>query len=274
MNVRLQRIIYTGFAVLLLTLLFGMIGAASAETKWPEPPGWQLLTDGKLQLDADHVDEGYIQVSLLGSSSHRLKLRIIVGQSQMTYDLNNEGRFEVFPLQMGNGKYEVSLYENVSGTKYAAAGKVSFDVTLNSPDACFYYPNQYVYYNKTTTAVATAAELCAGQTPQEAYKTICLYLKGNYTYDFDKARVVPAGALPDVQGCYDAGKGICQDLSALTCCMMRTQGIPARLMIGYADGNYHAWVEARLDGSEYFFDPSATIGGVQTFRTYSVERYY
>ena len=276
MNVRYKRLIQVCSVAFLIVLAFCVtkLVFASPATKWPEPPGWQLLTDNKLQLDADHVGEGYIQVALLGSTSHRLKLRIATGQNQMTYDLNNEGRFEIFPLQLGEGKYEVSLYENVSGTKYAAAGKVSFNVMLNTPDAPFYYPNQYVYYNKTTEAVAVADQLCEGQAPQDAYKTICMYIKDNYTYDFNKAATISASVLPDIPGCYTAGKGICQDLSALTCCMMRTQGIPARLMIGYADGNYHAWVEARMGGLDYFFDPSATIGGVQTFRTYSVERYY
>ena len=28
---------------------------------------------------------------------------------------------------------------------------------------------------------------------------------------------------------------VCQDLAAIMCCMLRTQGLPARLVIGYAD---------------------------------------
>ena len=41
------------------------------------------------------------------------------GDGIYTYDLNNEGEYEVFPLQLGNGIYECEVYKNVKGTKYS-----------------------------------------------------------------------------------------------------------------------------------------------------------
>ena len=80
--------------------------------------------------------------------------------------------------------------------------------------------------------------------------------------------------LPDIENCFDAKAGVCQDLSAIMVCMLRVQGIPAKLMIGYADKNYHAWVVCDFGGQEHFFDPTAAINGISKVKTYSVERYY
>lgn len=57
------------------------------------------------------------------------------GQYKLTYDLNTAGEYEVFPLQLGDGSYTVELFENVSGKKYAAEGKVTVSVKLDDPCA-------------------------------------------------------------------------------------------------------------------------------------------
>ena len=274
MNDRLKRFLRTGFSLFLLTLALSAIAWAGAEARWPEPPG-NLKKDGKLQLDADHISEGYFTASLQSASDRRMKLRVNKGDTNMTYDLNNSGEFEVFPLQLGDGSYTVTLYENVSGKKYASAGKLSFSVTLSEKDVCFLYPNQYVNYTPETEVVNVAEELCAGVSGMDIFKKVAAYVTdGAYSYDFVKALTISAGVLPDIDGCYQKKMGICQDLSALMCCMLRTQGIPARLIIGYADKNYHAWVQFRYDGEDHFYDPTLELNGIGKVKSYSVERYY
>ena len=44
----------------------------------------------------------------------RLKFRMAKDQSTLTYDLNGNGDYEVFPLQLGSGGYEFSLYNPIS----------------------------------------------------------------------------------------------------------------------------------------------------------------
>ena len=39
------------------------------------------------------------------------------------------------------------------------------------------------------------------------------------------------------------GRGICFDYAALMSAMLRVQQIPTRLITGYVDEGYHAWVE-------------------------------
>ena len=181
----------------------------------------------------------------------------------------------MFPLQLGDGSYTVELFENVSGKKHSAEGKVSVNVKLDDPYAPFLGPNQYVNYTPDTEAVQTSYELCAGMTdPQEIFETVQAYIKANYLYDYVKAETVKSGTLPDIDGCYESKMGICQDLAAMAACMLRVQGIPTRLMIGYAGKMYHAWNTVIINGEEVLYDPTLELSAIDSGLTYTVERYY
>jgi transglutaminase-like putative cysteine protease len=106
----------------------------------------------------------------------------------------------------------------------------------------------------------------------EIAKAICGYVSRNFDYDWIKAGTIRSGRtkgmLPDIGKTWETKKGICQDLSAVLCAMLRSQGIPAKLAIGSADGSYHSWVVIIIDGKTKRFDPSFSA------RSYKAERYY
>ncbi len=265
--------------ILLLALLTALgllaIGTASANSSavWPTP-GKNIKKNGKLEIDMSHTSDGYFMAGVSKKNKKRLKLRVVKGGQTLTYDLVGDTSFEVFPLQLGSGKYEVSLYENVSGKKYAQEGKITLNVRLDREDAAFLVPSQYLPYSKSSAAVKDADKEMAGMSEKEAYEWVCDFMKTRFLYDFIKATKVKAGELPDIDGCYKTKMGVCQDLSAIMVCMLRTQGIPAKLMIGYADKQYHAWVEAEVRGEECFFDPTAALSAISKVKVYTVERYY
>ncbi len=272
---RKRWVTVAALGLLLAAVLVLLAGAEGA--RWPAEPGVKgsnVKKSGKLQVDVTNAQEGYIQASLQRSSTKRMKLRIKKGNDTLTYDLNGDARYEVFPLQLGSGKYEITLYENVKGKNYSAAGSVSVNVKFADPEVCFYYPNQYVNYTPETAAVLQADELCAGMEKKEAYDAVRAYMKRSFTYDYIKAINIKSGMLPDIDGAWSKRMGICQDLSAITCCMLRTQGVPARLMIGMADKNYHAWVVVTIDGQERLYDPTAAVNGISNVKSYTVERFY
>ncbi len=260
------------FAVL---FILAVISSAEGAARWPAEPNPSLLSvSGKLKADLSNASEGYFLASLTSANPHKMKLRVTKGDETLTYDLNGEAKFEVFPFQLGSGFYDISLYENVSGKKYAQAGNVALNVNLNREDVAFLYPNQYVNYNELSAAVADAEKLCAGKSDREIFDILCEYMKTSFVYDYIRAATVQAGALPDIDGSYKKRMGICQDLSAIFCCMMRSQGLPARLIIGYADKQYHAWTITEIDGREYFFDPTAALNAISKVKDYSMERFY
>ena len=55
--------------------------------------------------------------------------------------------------------------------------------------------------------------------------------------------------------------GICLDISALAVRMLKESGIQARMAAGWADGDYHAWVYANVDGKTIRYDPTSDILG-------------
>jgi len=260
-----------------LSLILAMMAAmmAGAEVLMPES-GNDVKKNGDLTVDQSHADQGYV---LIKSKKGNKKLKLRIGKSKDTilnYDLNSDGEYESFPLQFGSGKYQIILYKQASGKKYSEEGKLVVSAQMPDELTAFLYPNQYVNYTPETECVVTAGEICAGMTDQEEiFKTVCSYITSHFVYDFVKSVSVKAGVLPDIDGCWKNHMGICQDLSAVTCAMLRSQGVPARLMIGTLGANtYHAWVVAVVNGKDTFFDPTAELNASSKTETYTTERYY
>ena len=264
--------------ICLVAAMLACLAAAAALISgavWPEASGDKRLCDGDLTVDASHLDCGYI-MARGPQTQRRLKLRVSKDDVTMTYDLNGEGDFEVFPLQMGSGEYRCTLYRCVEGNRYSQEGAVSLKAQLSVENIAFLSPNQYVSYTPDSPAVLQSAQVCEGLTTQrEKYDAICAYVQRNFTYDFVRAVNAPESAkLADVDGCFERRRGICQDLAAITVCMLRVQGIPARLVIGYVGDNYHAWTTAEVDGETCFFDPTAAFKPLSKSAEYVAERYY
>ena len=274
-NLRTRKAYRPALAVLALCLVFAVVMAlASEKAVWPDPSGTDVRTNGKLIIDCSHMDQGYVMARISESTSHAMKLRVTFKGGQLMYDINNDGDFETFPLQLGSGSYEFSLFENVKGSKFSAEGKITLSVELEDEYAAFLVPNQYVCYDEESEVVKKSDEICAGKTTdREIYDTVCNFMASEFQYDFVRATTISSGTLPEVDACYAKRSGICQDMAAVMVCMLRTQGIPAKLVIGYADQYYHAWTTAVVDGEEIFFDPTAAIGCINASR-YSIERVY
>jgi len=249
--------------------------ASIGDAVWPQADGVNEKSDGGLTVDYSHAQDGYIMVKG-PETDKRLKLRISRGKSTMTYDLNGSGEYEVFPLQLGSGEYQCVLFKNAKGKKYSQEGKAKFKVELAREDAPFLCPSQYVNYTAETQAVLLSEEICAGLgSDQEKFEAVRAYIQSNYAYDFVKASTVEGGTLPDIDGCYEKKMGICQDLAAMAACMLRVQGIPTKLVIGYVGKNYyHAWNGVIIDGEEILYDPTLDLNAISGNQKYRIERFY
>lgn len=250
--------------------------ALLSDPVWPEASGAKELSDGALVVDASHAESGYI-MARAEKSDKRLKLRVEKDGVTLTYDLNTDGEYEVFPLQLGSGSYKWSLFKNVTGKKYAQSGAVTVSAELSTEDAAFLVPSQYVNYTPDTEAVRIAAELCQGlDSDRDKFEAIRDYIRKNYVYDFVRATTVASatGVLPDIDGCVEKRMGICQDLAAMAACMLRTQGVPTKLVVGYANNSYHAWNSVTLGGEEILYDPTAELNALVQNAAYTVERFY
>lgn len=235
-------------------LLSGCSGAA-AQAKLPEgaqpytvPPfrdavfheDLAVSSDG-LQVDLSALEQGYLGVR--AESAKPLKFQIECGEMKYNYNIPSDGTVTILPLNMGNGTYKLRLLENAGDNKYSCPWVESCKVTLTDEYAPFLCPSQLVPYTEASACVALAKELASQcEKDSDVVAAIYGYLVKHISYDRDKAATVQSGYLPDPDATLAQRKGICFDYASLAAAMMRSLGIPCKLIMGYVDGSlYHAW---------------------------------
>lgn len=252
---------------------------APATTAIPTPtaPGTKVLSNSTVSIDVSNAAEGYIMVKYTGTSDAKIKIVIDTpGKVQYKYNMTKKGEYDVIPVSGGDGTYTVQVCRNTTENKYAVEYKTTFDAKLKNQYTAFLYPNQYVNFNEKSEVVKVAAEVCKDQkTELDKIKAVYEYVIGNFTYDYDKAKTVQSGYLPDVDKILSVKKGICFDYASVMCAMLRSQKVAAKLVIGYAGTVYHAWINAYtqetgwiekviyFDGTNWkLMDPTYASGGM------------
>ncbi|MEG0126135.1 MAG: transglutaminase-like domain-containing protein [Clostridia bacterium] len=258
-----------------LWLCLLLLASGLAEILLPEATGDIVHEESGTTVDASHADSGYIMVKQK-KTGKKLKLRISLGKKQLTYDLNSDGEYEVFPLQMGNGKYKLQVFAQVSGNKYSPVSSLSIKAELTDEKFPYLYPNQYVNYTADTLSVQKANEICQGlSSDQEKFQVVYDYVISHMVYDYVLAITVQkaTGYLPELDKVYQKNMGICFDFAATMASMLRSQGVPTRLVIGFADKTYHAWNDVYVNDEWTRCDATSAVCG-NTIQNYTVERMY
>ena len=224
-----------------------------------EASGEKVKKTDSAIIDYSNIEDGYVMVKYLKKTSKKLKAQAKGPETTYTYNLTAK-EWTILPLSDGSGKYQISVFQNTSGNKYAAAASVSFEVELTDEFAPFIRPNQYVNYSGAEKTVAKAAALCKkADSELKKVEKIYNYVVKNFTYDKEKAQTVKSGYLPDLDQVLEEKKGICFDYAAVMAGMLRSQGVPCKLVIGYAGEAYHAWISVYVEGEGWvdgviFFD--------------------
>ena len=235
--------------------------AAIPDILEPVASGISQKSGGGALIDYSNVSDGYVMVKYDGGGTQRLKVQVKGPSTTYTYNLS-QSKWEVFPLSDGNGDYKVSAFENVSGDQYAMLTSLSLSVVLSDEFAPFLRPNQYVDYGAASNAVEIAARITNGMTdPLEKVGAVYDYVVKNLSYDAQKAASVQSGYLPVLDKVLETKKGICFDYAALMTGMLRSQAVPCKLVVGFADNAYHAWISVWTEQSGWidgviFFDGS------------------
>lgn len=209
--------------------------------------------DGGVYVDFSAVSSGYIGVS--GTSDSGLVCLVYWNDNTdyYYYDMPNDGTPVIVPLQNGNGKYAVRIMQNVEGKGYLELYSTSTEVTLEDEFQPFLRPNINIDYNEGSACVKKGAELAskAGDA-LGVVSQVFDYVRNNVTYDIDKAKAMqaqsdPSRYVPNPDATLASGKGICSDYATLVAAMLRSQGIPTKMVYGHVkapDGSevpYHAW---------------------------------
>ncbi len=245
--------------------------AATTQPAAPSPPvinpvsspGTSTFTADNIVFDYSNSSSGYVSVNYTGTT--RLKMRMILGDSTFDYDIYPNRGIQYVTLSQGSGTYTVEIYEMLDSGKFVNSIKENFSVKISDEVNMFTYTNYFVNFNSSSKCVATASQVCAGcSSTLDKIAAVFRYVTDNISYDRQKAATVTSGYIPDPDSVLAAKKGICFDYASLTAAMLRSQGVPTRLITGYAYPNiYHAWnevytpetgwitVEIMLDGTGF-----------------------
>lgn len=208
-------------------------------------------TSGGASIDVSQVADGFVGASATSQSG--LKFQISSGQYGANYDLPNDGTPIVCPLTFGDGAYTFRIMQNTSGNNYVELFSTQADVTLASEFAPFLRPSVFCDFNESSACVAKAKELVSSaDTQAAAVASICEWVVENISYDNDKAASLKAasGYVPNPDETLASASGICFDYASLGAAMLRSQGIPTKIVTGYVSPGdiYHAWIMVYIDG--------------------------
>ena len=194
------------------------------------------------KIDYSNTKDGYVMVQYLKPTEKKLKAQVKGPSTTYTYNLTPE-KWAAFPLSDENGEYKITVFRNTEGSKYAAVLSLTVTVQMQDEFAPFLRSNQYVDFDAAPKSVSKAAALTAGiPEPLKKVEKIYDFVVGALTYDKELAATVKSGYLPELDKVLDKKKGICFDYAALMTGMLRSQGVPTKLVVGYAGEVYHAWI--------------------------------
>ncbi len=235
------------FCAAFLLGAFPCIKTQAATVYTPQATGAVAYNSSKVSIDVSNASQGYVMIKYTGSNP-KVKIQI-TKNTTYTYDIANTGSYVTFPFSEGSGAYTIKVYENVSGNSYAQAASQTVSVSLADELIPFLYPNQFCDFHADSAVVAASDTLAGAITdPVAKVSAIYDYVVTNFTYDFNKAATVRAGYLPVVDDTLATKTGICFDYAAVMTSMLRAQGVPTKLVIGYAGSVYHAWVSVYAQG--------------------------
>ena len=219
---------------------------SSLQVLVPEAPGKKTLGTSPLVLDISDTDQGYL-TAVSDSTDQMMNVQLTAEDGVVYSYFISPGESAVIPFSSGSGTYQVSCYQQISDSQYAALYADTLEIKLANEFLPFLYPNQYVNFTPDSEASKLALSMVSEDTSDiDALQTIYNYVVSHVTYDYDLADTVASGYLPDVDETLQTGKGICFDYAALTTAMLRSCDIPCKLQIGYAGDIKHAWINVYI----------------------------
>ncbi len=256
-------------------------GVAIPELLAVEASGVLVKAQGGVEIDYSNTKDGYVMVRRTEEGQTRFKVQLAGPTTTYTYNLPAR-QWVAFPLSDGNGAYKISALQNVTGSKYALVVSLQIQAEMTDAFAPFLRPNQFVDFSVAPNTVKKAAQLTVNtHTPLEKVTNIYNFVVGNLTYDMALATQVQSGYLPELDKVLEKKTGICFDYAALMTGMLRSQGVPTKLVVGYAGSVYHAWIDVWsqetgwINGVIYFdgthwkrMDPTFAAGGSSDINEY------
>jgi hypothetical protein len=177
-------------------------------------------------------------------------------RSTLLIDAGGALSFPFSPLEVAEYRVGLARSPVLAGASPVGPGDPALDLTGMTPKIA-----------------ALASQVMGEGTDIKRARRLESHLIDNYTYTLDFVGRSPNNPIEDFLFRYHSGQ--CEYFASSMVLMLRSQGIPARLVTGFLGGEYnpfegyyivrennaHAWVEAWLDGAGWrIFDPTPPAG--------------
>lgn len=229
-------------------------------------------------IDISEADRGVVTVNC--TSGEALRLLVKYGDKETRYAVPGDGTAFSVPLSNRNGHYKVSMLEHTEGIRYRYVQTVEFDACMPDKALPFLYANAYVPWDRETVCVKKAKELMEESGDRMDFiEKVKKWIREKLSYDKQGMDEFLSEHDWDLDITLAERKGICIDYASMTCAMLRSQGVPAKLVFGYVYPNggtersYHAWAEAFVDGQWLLMDTCNTDEFSER-SVYSPEQYF
>lgn len=213
-------------------------------------------------IDKSQLNSGIVSINYQPASNVPTKVMISKGGLNYTYNLDLNSRL---PLQSGDGEYIIYILENVAGNKYKVVKQEKITASLPNKNAVYLQSIQLINWNEDMEIIKKAKELAVNtKDDQEKLTAIYNYIVNNISYDYQKATQLSADYIPSIAETSKTGQGICYDYAALTAAMLRSVGIPTKLIMGYKNDiqEYHAWNQVYLQDSNEWVTIDTTYDSI------------
>jgi hypothetical protein len=215
----------------------------------PTAAGVNVRRVDNAEIDYSNIRYGYVMARFTGNTTNTVMV-LIYGPLNVRYQyfLNTNGDWEVFPLSEGSGEYRVSIHERVDGSRFSTVVRATFTAEMENEFAPFLRPNQFVNFSRESSAVRKAALLVYNsETDLDKVVAVYNFVIENIEYDEYLARNVRSNFIPDLERTMELRMGICFCYASLMTAMLRSQGVPTQLVIGYAGTLRHAWINVHTE---------------------------
>ena len=197
-------------------------------------------------IDKSKLSSGIININYKSPKNLKTAVSISKGGQKSDHIL---GANNNFPLQFGEGEYTITVLESAGGNKFRQIEKEVVNFKATNKTDLYLGSIQMINWNENMNSIKKAKELTKdAKTDKEKLIAIHGYIVNNVKYDHEKAKLVQAGYVSSLEETLRTGQAICYDYSALMAGMLRSVGLPTKLVTGRNAEitEYHAWNQVYL----------------------------